>query len=114
MNTCQIRELLCSLGIGRNYLGHNILIEAIQRILCDKNRLLHVKDEILRPIAMQHQCDWRTVERNIRTVIHRAWKLNRPLIESMARYPLDQEPTVTEFLDMLTEYVTRPRGNMQS
>ena len=114
MNIWRIHELLCMLGIGRNYLGHNIIMEAIRLILCDKNRLLHVKDEILRPIAMQHQCDWRTTERNIRTVIHRAWKLNRPLVECMARYPLDQEPTVTEFLDMLTEYVTRPRGNMQS
>ena len=105
MNTRQIHELLYTLGIGRHYLGHNITVHAIQLILCDKDSLLHVKDGVLIPIAAQHQCDWRAVERNIRTVIHRAWTLNRPLVEHMALYPLDHEPTVTEFLDILSAYV---------
>lgn len=105
MNTRQIHELLYTLGIGRHYLGHNITVHAIQLILCDKDSLLHVKDDIIIPIAAQHQCDWRAVERNIRTVIHRAWTLNRPLVEHMALYPLDHEPTVTEFLDILSAYV---------
>lgn len=105
MNTRQIHELLYTLGIGRHYLGHNITVDAIQLILCDKDSLLHVKAGVLIPIAVQHQCDWRTVERNIRTVIHRAWTLNRPLLERIALYPLKQEPTVTEFLDIIAEYV---------
>ena len=105
MNTRQIRELLYNLGIGRHYLGHNITVDAIQLILRDKDSLLHVKDGVLIPIAVQRKCDWRAVERNIRTVIHRAWMLNRPLVEHMALYPLDHEPTVTEFLDIIAEYV---------
>ena len=104
MSIRQIHELLYKLGIGRNYLGHNIIVLAIQIILRDKDCLLCVKDGIYLPIAEQHQCEWRTVERNIRTVIHRAWTLNRPLVEHMALYPLDHEPTVTEFLDILAEY----------
>ena len=63
MNTRQIHELLYTLGIGRHYLGHNITVHAIQIILCDKDSLLHVKDDIIIPIAVQHQCDWRAVER---------------------------------------------------
>ena len=105
MNTSQIHELLHSLGIGRHYLGHNITVHAIELILCDKDSLLCVKNRIYRPLAAQHNCDWRAVERNIRTVIHRAWLLNRPLIEHMALYPLDHEPSVAEFLDILSAYV---------
>lgn len=105
MNTRHIHELLYTLGIGRHYLGHNITVHAIQIILCDKDSLLCVKNGIYGPIAAQHQCDWRCIERNIRTVIRRAWMLNRPFLEHMALYPLDHEPTVTEFLDIFAAYV---------
>ena len=105
MNTRQLHELLYTLGIGSHYLGHNITAQAIQLICCNKDSLLRVKDGIYIPIATQFQCDWRAVERNIRTVVHRAWTLNRPLIEHMAFYPLDHEPTVTEFLGILSVYV---------
>ena len=104
-NTRHIRELLYTLGIGRHYLGHNIIVHAIQLILRDKDSLLCVRNGIYIPVAIQHQCDWRAIERNIRTVIHRAWILNRPMMEHMARYPLDHEPSVTEFLDIFSEYV---------
>ena len=110
MSLRQIHELLYKLGIGRNYLGHNIIVLAIQIILRDKDCLLCVKDGIYLPIAEQHQCEWRTVERNIRTAIRRAWKLNRPFLEQMAFYPLEDEPTVTEFLDILSVFVSRISG----
>lgn len=105
ITTRQIHELLYSLGIGRHYLGHDITAQALQLILTDKDRLLSVKEKIYLPIAAQRQCDWRAVERNIRTVIRRAWMLNRPLLEQMAIYPLEYEPSATEFLDILTAYL---------
>lgn len=110
MNTRQIHELLYTLGIGRHYLGHNITVQALQLILSDKDSLLCVKDGIYAPIAAQQHRDWRSIERNIRTVIRRAWTLNRPMLEHIALYPLEREPTVTEFLDILSVYAGHISG----
>ena len=113
MNTRQIHELLYTLGIGRHYLGHNITVDAIQLILCDKDSLLHVKDGVLIPIAAQHQCDWRAVERNIRTVIHRAWTLNRPLVEHMHSTRWIMNPRSQSSSTSLPSMWGRARGNIQ-
>lgn len=107
MKTYAINELLLTLGIGRQYLGHSITVQAIRMVIHDENCLLCVKHGIFLPIAAQRMCDWRTIERNMRTVIHRAWTLNADRLAELAVYPLRREPTVTEFLDILSSYLTR-------
>ena len=107
METRMIAQDLRMLGIGRQYLGYNITVKAVRMALGDENCLLHIKQEIFRPLAEQTGCDWRTIERNIRTVIHRAWNVNQPYLYELAGYPLHQEPTVTEFLEMLSAHVLR-------
>ncbi len=98
---------LRTLGIGRQYLGYNITIQAVRMVLTDENCLLCIKQGIFLPMAEQHQCDWRTIERNIRTVIHRAWNVNRAYLGELAGYPMHHEPTVTEFVEMLSDHVLR-------
>ena len=105
MNNRRINELLYTLGIGRQYLGHNITAQAVGMVILDENCLLCVKQGIYIPIAAQRHCDWRTIERNIRTVIHRAWNVNQTYLNELAGYPLHQEPTVTEFVEMLSAHV---------
>ncbi|MGN0794237.1 MAG: sporulation initiation factor Spo0A C-terminal domain-containing protein [Aristaeellaceae bacterium] len=107
MPTRKIHELLLTLGIGRQYLGHGITVEAISMVIEDENCLLCVKQGIFMPIAERRNCDWRTIERNIRTVIHRAWTHNADRLMAYAVYPLKREPTVTEFLDILSSYIMR-------
>ena len=102
-----ITQTLRTLGIGRQYLGYNITIKAVRMATGDDNRLLHIKQGIFQPLAEQNDCDWRTIERNIRTVIHRAWNVNRSYLNELAGYPLHQEPTVTEFVEMLSAHVLR-------
>ena len=92
------------LGIGRQYLGYNLIIKAVRMVILDNDCLLCVKRKIFQPIAKEANCDWRTIERNIRTSIHRAWKINRDYLFVLARYPMHQEPTVTEFLEILSEH----------
>lgn len=99
--------LLRALGIGRQYLGYGITIEAVSMVLRDENRLFCVKHDIFQPLADKQHCDWRTIERNIRTVINRAWNINQQLIIEMAGYQLRREPTVTEFIEMLASYMMR-------
>ena len=107
METRLIMKDLRMLGIGRQYLGYNITIMAVRMAVLDENRLLCIKQGVFIPISEQKHCDWRAVERNIRTVIRRAWSINQPYLNELAGFPLRQEPTVTEFLEMLSAHVLR-------
>ncbi len=107
MESKVIQDALRSLGVGRNYLGHNLVTRAVRMVLLDERRLLSVRQEIFLPLAEQQQCDWRTIERNIRTVIHRAWMVNPGRLEELAGYPLHREPTVTEFVELLYSHTMR-------
>lgn len=107
METKRIIHDLRALGIGRQYLGYNIAIQAVRMVLLDENRLLSVKQGILVPLSQQQHCDWRTIERNIRTIIHRAWCVNREYLSELAGYPMQHEPTVTEFVEMLSDHILR-------
>lgn len=107
METKIIVSDLRMLGIGRQYLGYNITIMAVRMVLRDENRLLCVKHKIFIPLSEQQHCDWRTIERNIRTVIRRAWCVNRDYLSELAGYPLHQEPTVKEFVEILSAHILR-------
>lgn len=107
METRIIMQDLRTLGIGRQYLGYNLAITAVRMVIGDENRLLCIKQGIFLPLAEQKHCDWRTIERNIRTIIRRAWNINQPFLNELAGYPMHQEPTVTEFIEMLSSHVLR-------
>ncbi len=107
METKVITGDLRMLGIGRHYLGYHITVQAVQMTLMDSKRLLCVKQGIFLPLAEQEHCDWRTIERNIRTVIRRAWHVNRDYLTELAGYPITREPTVVEFVEMLSDHVLR-------
>ncbi len=48
-----------------------------------------------------------TVERNIRTIILRAWRVNRKGLQELAGYPLEGPPPVSDFLQILVSYLRR-------
>ena len=110
METQTIVRDLRTLGVGRQYLGYNITIMAVRMVLTDENRLTCLKKGIFIPLSEQQHCDWRTIERNIRTVVRRAWNVNQPYLTELAGYPLHNEPTVTEFLEMLSAHILRKYG----
>ena len=89
------------LGVGRRYLGYRIIIQVVRMVLQDERCLQHIKQGLLIPLAQEQGCDWRAIERNIRTVIHRAWCINREYLCELAGYPLHQAPTVAEFVEIL-------------
>ncbi len=107
METRMIISDLRTLGVGRQYLGYNITIRAVRMVLRDENCLLCIKQGVFLPLAEVQNCDWRTIERNIRTVIHRAWCVNPEYLGELAGYPMHREPTVTEFVEILSAHVLR-------
>lgn len=100
-----ITELLLSLGIGRQYRGHHMAAEAVATLIHNGAALLKFRQLILAPIAQRYACDWQCVERNLRTVIHRAWQLNPERLKEITMYPLTSEPSAAEFIDILAAHI---------
>ena len=107
METTMIQEDLRTLGIGRQYMGYGITIQAVRMVIQDENRLLCIKQGVYIPLSEKENCDWRSIERNIRTVIRRAWHVNREYLNTLAGYPIEQMPTVTQFVEMLSGHILR-------
>ena len=102
-----ITHTLEMLGITRRYRGHAIAAEAIHRILKDENGLICLHTQVYAPLCRESRQSWYLLERNLRTVIQRAWAVNRDLLQEMSAYPLLLMPTVSEFLDIVTTYLQR-------
>ncbi len=103
----QIENLLRSLGIGRRYAGYAFVCRALEMILEDENRLRNVKQSLLIPLAAEFHCSWTSIERDIRTITSRAWKVRPDMLRSMAGYPLHYTPTENEFLEILSGHLLR-------
>lgn len=102
-----IEQTLLRLGVTRNYRGYRILCVAVRLVLEDEWRLQNIMEEVYRPTSEIIHCGFASVERNIRTVIHRVWHTDRQLLITMATYKLQLQPTVHEFIDIIANHVRR-------
>lgn len=102
-----IQDTLRELGIGKNYISQKRTVAAIQLALEDEDRLLRVKKGIYIPAAEQCNCTWGAVERNIRTVVEKAWEINRDRLIEMARYPMSDPPTASEFIEIMAYHIQK-------
>lgn len=107
MESHRIMLDLRRLGIGRQYRGYKSVIKAVRMVLLDEDRLLCLKSGVYQPLSEEEKRDWRAIERNLRTIIHRAWCVNPEYLSELAGFPLDRPPTVTEFVDMLTAHAQK-------
>ena len=101
----EINHLLRLLGIGANYSGQRITAAAVTLSIQEPERLLHVTKELYPLVAEQFGCTWQAVERSIRSSANRAWARNPQFLASLARYPMSQAPTASEFIDILFSYI---------
>ena len=99
-----IQNTLRTLGITKNYDGYRLTLSAVRLALEDERRLRFVIREIYRPVSVLCGCPLAHVERNIRTVIFRAWKFNRPFLSTIAGFPLEAPPAVSHFIEMLANF----------
>ena len=102
-----IQDTLRELGIGKNYISQKRTVAAIQLALEDEDRLLRVKKGIYIPAAEICNCTWNAVERNIRMVVEKAWKVNRDGLVHMAGYPLSEPPTASEFVEIMVYHLQK-------
>ena len=81
-----IQDTLRLFGITRCYKGFQHTAYAIYLAVQDESRLEAVTKEIYMGTASHFNCNWTAVERNIRTAVARAWRINRPLLVKIAGY----------------------------
>lgn len=101
-----IHNTLHTLGITRNYDGYRLTLAAVQLALEDESRLRFVTRQIYHPVPVICSCPLTHVERNIRTVIFRAWDVNRTFLFEIAGFPLDAPPSVSLFIEMLVNHLS--------
>ena len=103
----RIQEILRSFGITPRYKGYKHITYAIYLAVTENDRLEAVTKEIYMETAAHFGCSWTAVERNIRTSVARAWKINPRLLSQMAGYPLAVSPTASEFIEIVSSYLIR-------
>lgn len=104
---CCVMELLRSLGVGQQYRGFGMAVEAITIAVRRTDALTRVRSNILEPVSYRYGCSWKSVDRNLRTIIQCAWRMNAARLQKLAGYPLRSEPSVSEFLSMMSTHVLR-------
>ena len=100
-----IQKTLRALGITRNCDGYRLIPAAVQLAVEDEDRLRLVTKEIYRPVSILCCCPLANVERNIRTVIFRAWKVNRSLLSQLSGFSLEAPPAFSNFIEMLANHL---------
>lgn len=108
-----LRDILRRLGIRESYKGYWRVLIAVDRCLEDSSRLLAFRDNIYVYMAKQENVVWRTVEKNFRTVVKRAWAINPELVQEIAGYRIDWEPSVSEFISNLVTYRKKQLREME-
>ena len=102
-----VQDILEELGVTRAYKGYRHTAYALELVLENENRLEAVTEEVYQETARHFHCHWTAVERNIRTVIQRVWRINPTLLQKMARCSLTEAPTIRNFLSIVMAYIQR-------
>jgi len=106
METYEIERLIRTLGIGATYRGYHYINYGIKLCLQDENYLLSISKLLYPQIAHTFQTTSCSVERDMRTIIKVCWEHgNREHLKELALYPLENRPTVSEFLDIIVAHL---------
>ena len=105
----EIEIILRKLGIVSTYKGYKAAVIAVSLALENEDRLHSITKDIYAETARRMNATPSPIEKNLRTVARRAWGVNRTDLERMAGYRLLAPPSVSEFLDILFNYIQRSR-----
>lgn len=106
-----IQKHLWRMGIGNRLKGYKMIVFAVELGVEDEDRLQCAQEHLFKPVTKRLSCDYRCVERNIRTAIDCAWRSNPDYLSRLARFRLTQPPTVVQFLDILVTVSLREQGS---
>lgn len=101
-----VEDILETLGINRTYLGYWILRDIVTASVEDEEVLQDLLS-FYEALGMKYNRTANAIEKNIRTAVGRAWRVNKEKVKKMARYELTSVPCNGEFIDILTGYLLR-------
>ncbi len=96
------RDLLLDLGITPNYTGYFYLIDALEMISEEPQRLLQVTKLIYPEVARHYSTTACAVERCMRTAAETAWKTNPESMQRIAGHQLCKRMKVSNLLAVLS------------
>lgn len=105
--TQEIMDILRSLGITKTGKGRTRTAAAIALAFEDEDRMTVIGRDIYQVVGRSHHCEGSAVERNIRTVVRKAWSQRRARLEELAGYDLDGPPTAKEFVEIISTHLQR-------
>ena len=98
----KVEQMLYSIGLTPNYKGYRQLTQALQIAVEEPEALEAVTKWLYPAVARKCGTNWRTVERNIRTMIGIAWQTAPEQLESLSGCALEGRPRPAQFLAFLT------------
>ena len=101
----QVCELLRPFGITKKYIGVSQLTLALLILLENPESLHAVQKQIYMVIAERSCANWKSIERNIRTLSAAAWRANPEYLELLAQYPLIKRPTSVQFMEIMLQNI---------
>ena len=99
----KVESILHALGVGRHYKGYDLTCHVLRLAMEDPARLCNMKKYLFLPTAEVFGGDERTIERNLRTLIRRAWDNDAEAMRRVAGYHLLWCPPVSEFLSFMVD-----------
>ena len=105
----EIQDYLWHLGVGKRLKGYKMTILIVELAIEDEERLQYAKERLYKPVAERFGCDFRSIERNIRTVINHAWNYNQDYLSQLAGFHLNYPPSVIQLLDILVTFSLREK-----
>lgn len=106
----EVCELLRPFGITEKYISVSQLTLALQILLEDPECLHAAQKGIYMVIAERFCVNWKSIERNIRTLSAAAWRADPEYLESLAQYPLIKRPTSVQFMEIMLQNIRRKQA----
>lgn len=100
-----LAEILRRFGLTHFYRGYDALLHAVLLVAEDSTRLHHAMVDIYFATAKALGMKPANVEHNIRTMVHRAWQVDKALLSEIAGYRLDGPPTAIQFIEILAHHI---------
>lgn len=97
------RRLLRYLGITPNYKGFYYLLSSLDIVYHDSESLTRVTKLLYPAVARIHHTSWKSVERDLRTVVNLSWNTNSGRLTKLAGYPMSCPPSVAAFIAIISE-----------
>ncbi len=97
----EVRAMLNELGVTSNYAGYRQTVAAVLLAMEQPDALSLISKRIYPEVAKQFDSNWRSIERNIRTVLTRVWEDNALQLSLLACAELTKRPTTAHFIRIL-------------